>query len=283
MRDLRNYLERLQKSLVRRGYEVPEIEDYSEDGLFRFAKMLEEVYNFTEFDDFFGRMQKRFYEDFVRERVAQEDYKETLKEPISSTEESLTDNSVEIDWDSVEDGSNGTEVEWSSSGGIEVEDYYESSEIDWDNVEEESNSESIEVEEIDWNSVEGSSEGELIEEDNSSESLEYDWDNVEDETEGEYVEEEYDWDNIEAETEGESIEEELESESNEDNSEGTYFEDDNEPEKDDVFSIDKSLLDEIKVQKEEKIISETIKKNNQTIDKLGSLFGSGRKKRRKGK
>lgn len=266
MRDLRNYLERLQKSLVRRGYEVPEIEDYSEDGLFRFAKMLEEVYNFTEFDDFFGRMQKRFYEDFVRERVAQE-------EPINTLEENLSE-------DSVEDNNEGTEIDWSStediSEGIEVEEYSESSEIDWDDIEE-SNSESIEVEEIDWDSVEGSSEGELIEEDNSLESFEYDWDNVEDETEGEYVEEEYDWDNVEAETEGESIEEELESGSYEEEAEG------NEPEKDVVFSIDKSLLDEIKVQKEEKIISETIKKNNQTIDKLGSLFGSGKKKRRKGK
>ena len=280
MRDLRNYLERLQKSLVRRGYEVPEIEDYSEDGLFRFAKMLEEVYNFTEFDDFFGRMQKRFYEDFVRERVAQE-------EPINTLEENLSEDSVEIDWSSTEDISEGTEIDWSStedfSEGIEVEDYSESSEIDWDNVEEESNSESIEVEEIDWNSVEDGSEGELIEEDNSSESFEYDWDNVEDETEGEFVEEEYDWDNVEAETEGESIEEELESGSYEEEAEGTYFENDKEPEKEDVFSIDKSLLDEIKAQKEEKIISETIKKNNQTIDKLGSLFGSGKKKRRKGK
>jgi hypothetical protein len=273
MRDLRNYLERLQKSLVRRGYEVPEIEDYSEDGLFRFAKMLEEVYNFTEFDDFFGRMQKRFYEDFVRERVAHE-------KPINTLEENLSD-------DSVEDNNEGTEIDWSStediSEGIEVEDYSESSEIDWDNVEEEYSSESIEVEEIDWDSVEGSSEGELIEEDNSSESFEYDWDNVEDETEGEYVEEEYDWDNVEDETEGESIEEELENESYEENQEGTYFENNIESKKDDVFSIDKSLLDEIKVQKEEKIISETIKKNNQTIDKLGSLFGSGKKKRRKGK
>lgn len=263
MRDLRNYLERLQKSLVRRGYEVPEIEDYSEDGLFRFAKMLEEVYNFTEFDDFFGRMQKRFYEDFVRERVAQE-------EPINTLEENLSE-------DSVEDNNEGTEIDWSStediSEGIEVEEYSENSEIDWDNVEEESNSESIEVEEIDWNSVEEGSEGELIEEDNSSESLEYDWDNVEDETEGEYVEEEY---------EGDLIEDEFESESQEE-LEGTYFEDNNKPEKDDIFSIDKSLLDEIKVQKEEKIISETIKKNNQTIDKLGSLFGSRKKKRRKGK
>lgn len=267
MRDLRNYFERLQKSLVRRGYEVPEIEDYSEDGLFRFAKMLEEVYNFTEFDDFFGRMQKRFYEDFVRERVAHE-------EPTNVPEEGLNEGSVEIDWGSAEESFEGTEINWSStediSEGIEVEDYSESSEIDWDNVEEESNSESIEVEEIDWDSVEGSSEGELIEEDDSSETLEYDWDNVEDETEGEYVEEDYDWDNVGAETEGESIEEELESEGNE-------------PEKDDVFLIDKSLLDEIKVQKEEKVISETIKKNNQTIDKLGSLFGSGKKKRRKGK
>lgn len=260
MRDLRNYLERLQKSLVRRGYEVPEIEDYSEDGLFRFAKMLEEIYNFTEFDDFFGRVQKRFYEDFVRERVAQE-------EPNNSLEENLSEDSVEIDWGSVEDSSEGTEVE----------DYSESSEIDWDNIEEESSSESIEVEEIDWDSVEDGSDGELIEEDNSSESFEYDWDNVEAETEGEYVEEEYDWDNVEGETEGESIEEELESESYEEEVEG------NEPEKDDVFSIDKSLLDEIKVQKEEKVISETIKKNNQTIDKLGSLFGSRKKKRRKGK
>ena len=261
MRDLRNYLERLQKSLVRRGYEVPEIEDYSEDGLFHFAKMLEEVYNFTEFDDFFGRMQKRFYEDFVRERVAQE-------EPTNTPEESLNENSVEIDWGSVEDSSESEEIDWSStedeSEGIEVEDYSESSEIDWNNVEEESNSESIEVEEIDWNSVEGSSEGELIEEDNSSESFEYDWDNVE------------------AETEGESIEEELESGYYEEK-EGTYFEDNIESEKDDVFSIDKSLLDEIKVQKEEKVISETIKKNNQTIDKLGSLFGSGKNKRRKSK
>lgn len=259
MRDLRNYLERLQKSLVRKGYEVSEIEDYSEDGLFRFAKMLEEVYNFTEFDDFFGRMQKRFYEDFVRERVAQE-------EPINTLEENLSE-------DSVEDNNEGTEIDWSStediSEGIEVEEYSESSEIDWNDIEE-SSSESTEVEEIDWGSVEDSSEGELIEEDSSSESFEYDWDNVEDETEGEYVEEEYDWDNVEVETEGESIEEELESVGNE-------------PEKDDVFSIDKSLLDEIKVQKEEKIISETIKKNNQTIDKLGSLFGSGKKKRRKGK
>lgn len=266
MRDLRNYLERLQKSLVRRGYEVPEIEDYSEDGLFRLAKMLEEIYNFTEFDDFFGRMQKRFYEDFVRERVAQED-------PINTLEENLSE-------DSVEDNNEGTEIDWSSiedfSEGIEVEDYSESSEIDWNDIEEFS-SESTEVEEIDWNSVEDGSEGELIEEDNSSESFEYDWDNVEDETEGEYIEEEYDWDNVEAETEGESIEEELESGSYEKEAE------DNEPEKDDVFSIDKSLLDEIKVQKEEKIISETIKKNNQTIDKLGSLFGSGKKKRRKGK
>jgi len=275
MRDLRNYLERLQKSLVRKGYEVPEIEDYSEDGLFRFAKMLEEVYNFTEFDDFFGRMQKRFYEDFVRERVAQEDYKESIKEFINSQEENLTDNNNKIDWESVEDESNGTEIDWSStednSKGIEVE------EIDWDNIEE-SSSEVTEVEEIDWESVEDSSEGELIEEDNSSETFEYDWDNIEAETEGEYVEEEYDWDNIEAETEGESIEEEFESES-----EGTYFEDNKEPEKDDVFSIDKSLLDEIKVKKEEKVLSENIKKSNQTIDKLGSLFGGGNKKRRKGR
>lgn len=253
MRDLRNYLERLQKSFVRKGYEVPEIEDYSEDGLFRFAKMLEEVYNFTEFDDFFGRMQKRFYEDFVRERVAQEEPTNNPKEPY---------NSIEIDWGSVEDSSESEEIDWSStedeSEGIEVEDYSENIEIDWGNVEEESNSESIEVEEIDWDSVEDGSEGELIEEDNSSESLEYDWDNIEAETEGE----------------GESYEEEVE---------GTYFEDDNEPEKDDVFSIDKSLLDEIKVQKEEKVISETIKKNNQTIDKLGNLFGGGKKKRRKGR
>ena len=280
MRDLRNYLERLQKSLVRRGYEVPEIEDYSEDGLFRFAKMLEEVYNFTEFDDFFGRMQKRFYEDFVRERVVQE-------EPTNIPEESLNEDSVEIDWESAEESYEGTEIDWSStediSEGIEVKEYSEGSGIDWDNVEEESSSESIEVEEIDWDSVEGSSEGELVEEDNSSESFEYDWDNVEDETEGEYVEEEYNWDNVEAETEGESIEEELESGSYEEEEEGTYFEEGNKPEKDDVFSIDKSLLDEIKVQKEEKIISETIKKNNQTIDKLGSLFGSGKKKRRRGK
>lgn len=271
MRDLRNYLERLQKSLVRKGFEVPEIEDYSEDGLFRFAKMLEEIYNFTEFDDFFGRMQKRFYEDFVRERVAQE-------EPTNIPEE--TNNSIEIDWGSVEDSSESEEIDWSStedeSEGIEVEDYSESSEIDWDDVEEESSSESIEVEEIDWDSVEDGSEGELIEEDNSSESLEYDWDNIEDETEGEYVEEEYDWDNIEDETEGES-------ESYEEGVEGTYFEDDNEPEKEDVFSIDNSLLEKIKAQKEEKVISETIKKNNQTIDKLGSLFGGGKKKRRKGR
>ena len=68
MRDLRIYLEKLGKSLIRRGYEIPEIKDFSEDGLFRYAKFLDGVLYFINYVDFYGEMHKQFYEEFVRER-----------------------------------------------------------------------------------------------------------------------------------------------------------------------------------------------------------------------
>lgn len=68
MREFEEYLKQRRKILIRRGIPIPELVDVSEDGLFRFSKMLEEVYNLIDFDDFYGKMHERFYKEFVEER-----------------------------------------------------------------------------------------------------------------------------------------------------------------------------------------------------------------------
>lgn len=79
---LEHYLTKQRNSLIRKGYEVPELADSTPDGLYRFAKMLEGVYEVIAPNDFYEMIHSKFYEEFVKERD------EAIQEGIKLREES---------------------------------------------------------------------------------------------------------------------------------------------------------------------------------------------------
>lgn len=286
MRDFRIHLEKLQKSLVRKGYEVPNIEDYSEDGLFRFAKFLEGVLMFTHYDDFWGEMHKRFYEEFVRERdEALRNSKESKNVQEAGYSEDnpflqMLNASSQVESDYVEDESTNNweedSNEWLSDEEAPVN--------NWGTEEEEFSN--------DWEDVE-----EEYEPSN----------NWEDESEDEFIN---NWDDS-------TMEDEF-SNNWEDGSEENFHEvgiwaDEDDPDApnnlEDIFDIDDELINEVsqslevvteETKEETKVIpaestkkgleqvkekpktevSDVVRKNNKTIDMLGTWLGGTKKKRR---
>lgn len=109
MRILEHYLTKQRNSLVRKGYEVPELADSTPDGLYRFAKMLEGVYEVIAPNDFYEMIHSKFYEEFVKERD------EAIQEGIKLREESQVKKSFQefsSITESFEDKASYEEISW---------------------------------------------------------------------------------------------------------------------------------------------------------------------------
>ena len=287
MRDLRIYLEKLGKSLIRRGYEVPELTDFSEDGLFRYAKLLEGVLYFVSYYDFYGEMRKKFYEEFVKERdevlraeaekesvddvfggvsEVQETSKEAAKEEVQSEEESKEAGYSENNPFLTMLNANSKIQSVDSRSEDEVNLYKDSQWADDDDLDAPHPSEEYDNDGLDVsNTDDNESENELWAND----------DDLDAPHPTEYDSEDGLWANDDDLDAPHSVEDEDSS--------------------DDVFDIKNELIEEVsktdefedagecveKEEREERKTSETIKRNNQTIDMLGSLFSSTKKKGKK--
>lgn len=258
------YLEKLQKSLVREGYEVPDIRDTSEDGLFRYAKFLEGVLYFTRYDDFFGRMHSKFYEEYVRERDEALRKSKEVKNIINT---SLTDDSsTTMGYSKNNPFSEMLSLIEQQEGVASSQEYMEEEfSNNWEDEDEPSNNWGTEDEEFSNN-----------------------WEDNVEEVEDSYSNNWEDEDDFANNWEDED--EEIEDLDKEDKSSLNS-----------VFDIEDTMLEEFnKVSKEstdnitnensltkgtpevKRELSSSIKKNNQTIDMLGSWFGGSKKgKKRK--
>lgn len=260
MREFEEYLKQRRKILIRKGIPIPELVDVSEDGLFRFSKMLEEVYNLIDFDDFYGKMHEKFYKEFVEERdkKAREiplypESEEIMEEVIEDLEPDTSDESTK------EEGMNDflSMLESVSKVSEGVEDPDAPKEWGTDDEEEDldapqfSGFEDDEEEDLDAPSYSG------FDDDDEDLDAPPEWGNEDDED----LDAPSSWgfDNEE-----EDLDVPIEWGTNEK-----------------VFDIPDKLIEEVKEEPPKVDLPESVLRSNQTVDLIGSLFGGSKKKKRR--
>lgn len=306
---LEHYLTKQRNSLIRKGYEVPELADSTPDGLYRFAKMLEGVYEVIALNDFYEMIHSKFYEEFVKERD------EAIQEGIKLREESQVKKPLQefsSITESFEEKASYEEVSWGQwASGIEPSESAPiSEEVSWgqwseslnevnidtpiwggETEESEDTKENISSNENSWeqwtNNIEGDEvtkqDGVWLEDEGPS-----NWSDEEDSEE---------WADLEevSEKSSEWIEDEEPSnwsdDEEEENEDTSNWSDGEEKISDDLESLvgeidteswlyTKSTNGEVNIEQratETKGMSESVRKSNETINMLGNLFA--RKKR----
>ena len=308
MREFEEYLKQRRKILIRRGIPIPELVDVSEDGLFRFSKMLEEVYNLIDFDDFYGKMHEKFYKEFVEERdkKAREiplypEPEEIMKEVIEDLKPDTSDESTK------EEGMNDflSMLESVSKVSEEVEDPDAPKEWGTDDEEEDldapqfSGFEDDEEEDLDAPSYSGF-------DDDEDEDLDAppEWGTDDEEyldalsVQGFDDEEDEDAPSISSFNEEEEIETPKENpykaymtrdtpkeSKRRENPYKAYLQKDSSQESErgtneKVFDIPDKLIEEVKEEPPKIDLPESVIRSNQTVDLIGSLFGGSKKKKR---
>ncbi len=320
MREFEEYLKQRRKILIRRGIPVPELVYVSEDGLFRFSKMLEEVYNLIDFDDFYGKMHERFYKEFVEERdkkareipLYPEEEVESIEsfEPDTSSEttkeEGMNDFLSMIE--AVGEVSNGVEdeeapVEWGidedeedldapSYSGFDDEEEELDSPQEWDYEDEE------DLDAPHWNYDEEESLYEPQEWDYEDEDLDappssgFEDEEEELETPKENPYKAYMNRGISEESEPKEnpykayLNKSIPEESKRENPYKAYLQTDAPQEykrdtNEEVFDIPDKLIEEVKEEPPKVDLPESVLRSNQTVDLIGSLFGGNKKKKRR--
>lgn len=306
MREFEEYLKQRRKILIRRGIPIPELVDVSEDGLFRFSKMLEEVYNLIDFDDFYGKMHEKFYKEFVEERDRKARELPLFPEEEIAEEVLETDTSAEV---SKEDGMNDFLSMLEAVGEVSdegEEDLDAPKEWGTDNEEEDLDAPSysgFENDEEDLDAPHFSG----FDDDEEDLDAPQEWDYEDEDLDAPSVqgfddEEDEDAPSVSS-FDDEEEEEELEipkenpykaymdrgtSDENQqrENPYKAYLQKDTPQESErgiteEVFDIPAKLMEEVKEEPPKVDLPKSVLRSNQTVDLIGSLFGGSKKKKRR--
>lgn len=297
MREFEEYLKQRRKILIRRGIPIPELVDVSEDGLFRFSKMLEEVYNLIDFDDFYGKMHEKFYKEFVEERD-----RKAREIPLYPEEEEVVEDleTDTLDETTKEDGMNDFLSMLEAVGEVSDEDEEDlDAPKEWGTDDEEEDLDAPQFSGFDDDDLDAPQEWDYEDEDldaPSSSGFDDDEDDLDAPAEwGTEDEEDLDAPSVqgfddEEDEDAPSVssfdDEEEELEIPKENPYKAYLQKDTPQESErgtteEVFDIPDKLMEEVKEEPQKVDLPESVLRSNQTVDLIGSLFGGNKKKKRR--